>query len=203
MKDLKKNFDYVCRDGSKTDHWGDFANNRPFKLGKKLPRLMQKGGPKRVEGRLITDACNHLGSYGMGGPGFFGIELDKKGRYPKEWLVLTIWGADEWLRVNNKWLACSSELHHPSKCFFETPITHVSDKSVENLFIGRTVGKFIIGSKCFKMTFLSTDKSPYILEFPSDLSVLSPYGNGQPRQWGIGEKMEDGFIISHTMYINI
>lgn len=200
MKDPKKNLEFICSDGSKANHWEDFANNRPFKTGKTLPKLMDKGGPKRIEGRKIVSASPFMGSYGMGGPGFFGLELEKKGRYPKEWLVLTMWGADQWLRVNNKWLNCHPDFWNPGQCYFPTYEPDKCENRINELFKGRIINKFVIGPKWFKLAF---DKSPLVLELPSDLSVLPPHGNGQRRQWCIGEKMEDGFILSPTPYIDI
>lgn len=43
---------------------------------------------KSVVGRRIDGFCTHLGTYGMGGPGFFGLLLDSG-----EYLVYTAWHA--------------------------------------------------------------------------------------------------------------
>ena len=39
-----------------------------------------------VVGRTVEQICTHVGTYGMGGPGFFGLRLGS------EWLVIAIWG---------------------------------------------------------------------------------------------------------------
>lgn len=52
--------------------------------------------PGKVLGRVVREICTYIGTYGMGGPGFFGLRLDN------EWLVISIWGAAEWLLVDDR-----------------------------------------------------------------------------------------------------
>ena len=47
-----------------------------------------------VTDRRIDEVLTLVGTYGMGGAGFFGLRLDG------EWLVVAIWGASEWIRVD-------------------------------------------------------------------------------------------------------
>lgn len=49
-----------------------------------------------VVGRTVEQICTHVGTYGMGGPGFFGLRLGS------EWLVIAIWGADSWIEINGR-----------------------------------------------------------------------------------------------------
>lgn len=58
----------------------------------------------RVVGRRVLQWSSHRGTYGMGGPGFFGLELEAKDDHPQEWLVLTIWGAASWLLLDGRWI---------------------------------------------------------------------------------------------------
>jgi hypothetical protein len=58
-------------------------------------------------GRSILDVTYNATSYGMGGNGFFGLHLDKRGRRKDEWLLLTIFAADNWLSVDGRWLAAN------------------------------------------------------------------------------------------------
>lgn len=47
--------------------------------------------PAGVVGGRVDEFSPILGTYGMGGPGFFGLRLDG------EWLVVALWGAAEWM----------------------------------------------------------------------------------------------------------
>src|SRR5208337_1947994 len=56
---------------------------------------------EQVVGRTVDEICKHVGTYGMGGPGFFGLRLGS------EWLVNAIWGAGEWITAQGRCLADS------------------------------------------------------------------------------------------------
>ena len=47
-------------------------------------------------GRKVHEISRYVGTYGMGGPGFFGFRLDS------EWLVIAIWGAATWIQFNGR-----------------------------------------------------------------------------------------------------
>lgn len=49
-------------------------------------------------GAIVTRISDGLGSYGMGGCGFLGIQIRKGHR--KRWLVFLLWGAAGWLSIN-------------------------------------------------------------------------------------------------------
>ena len=46
---------------------------------------------EQVIGRTVDEICPHAGTYGTGGPGFFGLRLGS------EWLVIAVSGAGEWM----------------------------------------------------------------------------------------------------------
>jgi len=64
--------------------------------GHLVPFRPRKLNPADVLGRRIEEVSTCVGTYGMGGPGFFGLRLGR------EWLVISIWGAAEWIHVNGR-----------------------------------------------------------------------------------------------------
>jgi hypothetical protein len=52
--------------------------------------------PQMVVGRTVDEVCTCVGTYGMGGPGFFGLRLGD------EWLVVAIWGAASWIEADGR-----------------------------------------------------------------------------------------------------
>jgi hypothetical protein len=68
--------------------WGPFCELVEFKP----PPLTAD----MVVGRTVEEICTFVGSYGMGGPGFFGLRLGS------EWLVIAIWGAASWVHVDGR-----------------------------------------------------------------------------------------------------
>lgn len=64
------------------------------------PLTLAEYGVNRIVGRKTIDMSTCIGSYGMGGPGFFGLCLAKTESFPEEWLILTLWGATSWLQLD-------------------------------------------------------------------------------------------------------
>lgn len=54
--------------------------------------------PDDVVGRTVHGWTAHAGTYGMGGPGFVGLDLGGT------WLVVTLWGAGSWIRLDDRLL---------------------------------------------------------------------------------------------------
>ena len=66
--------------------------------GKKPLTLKEVGVDRLLNRRILKWAAK--GSYGTGGTGFLGIQLNKKSPYPKEWLVLALWGSHDWVLLD-------------------------------------------------------------------------------------------------------
>lgn len=65
----------------------------------RIPATLKEVGTARILNRRIIRR-EPKGSYGMGGTGFFGVQLEKNDRYPKEWLFLAYWGSYGWILLN-------------------------------------------------------------------------------------------------------
>lgn len=63
-----------------------------------------------VIGRKVVALSPYCGTYGMGGPGFFGLKFDND-----EWLILKLWGADGWLNVDRKPLIATKDMNGLNK----------------------------------------------------------------------------------------
>ncbi len=208
---MEKHFRFKCYEGLPTTEMFGINN------GKRLPLLSKMGGVKRIVDRKIIDVCGSLGNYGMGGPGFFGFKLEKKKRIPEEWFVITIWGADQWLLLDHKWLDCHHSFHDSEKCYFPESegFFHKKEQRLQETFVGFSIIEFKLYNRSFNMILenrnpMNNLKIPesvstgqvHILTFPADLKRLPPYGNGTKRKWH-GEKLDQGLLISFTDHINI
>jgi hypothetical protein len=64
--------------------------------------------PQDVIGLTVADLTTHAGTYGMGGPGFFGVRLEGftastgPDEPPPLWLILRLWGSDGWLSIDGR-----------------------------------------------------------------------------------------------------
>lgn len=173
----------------------------------KRPPYLRNTDLSRVIGRTIDNASPYLGSYGMGGPGFIGWHLKANKMWGQEWLVLTMWGAAEWLLVNGRVLDCYPFDGWPEKynTILHRKSTRFSDQAeiIKNLFCGRKIKKFELADRSFKMLLTKQGKCPMTVKLPTDLTKLAPHGSGEIRTWDTEEKMIDGFILSPTEYISI
>ena len=165
------------------------------------PMTLREATTARVIGRTIIEASPYCGSYGMGGPGFFGLQLKKTRKYPEESLQLTLWAASNWLLVNGRPLAASTDKHKPH-IIEKGTFSSIGEQFVK-LFVGYKITAFDLTKESFKMTLKRKGKKTLILELPANLSKVPPHGNNEPRTWRAADDMIDGFILSDDEYINI
>ena len=71
------------------------------------PVILKECDCRQLIGRRIWGYSTHLGDYGMGGPGFFGLLLDDK-----EYLTYAVYGAGHYVLVDGKVVECNYELYH-------------------------------------------------------------------------------------------
>ena len=76
-----------------------FAGNKRGLVpsGELIPLAPPPLDPRNVLGRTVREISAFVGTYGMGGPGFFGLRIDND-----EWLVISLWGAAEWILVDDR-----------------------------------------------------------------------------------------------------
>lgn len=160
---------------------------------KKPPNTIREIGFDWVLGRKIIEYSGHLGSYGMGGPGFAGFKLDKKGDRNAEWLVLTLWGSDNWMLFNGRWLSA-----HPNQYDIQKPLIGFGDQ-VWDEFTSQIVGsKFIDAdfSESYTKLTVQKDGTDSVLEIPENTKLLSKYGgNMKYREWK-DEDQREAWVIS-------
>lgn len=76
--------------------YGDFDKESQILLFNK-PESISEIDSTRLIGRKITAIKKNIGTYGMGGAGYFGLLLDDE-----EYLVYTIWSADRYVHFNDE-----------------------------------------------------------------------------------------------------
>ncbi|MDM1298327.1 hypothetical protein HXZ94_07405 [Empedobacter falsenii] len=76
--------------------YGEFNKETDILIFNK-PESISEVNPARLIGRKITTIKDHVGTYGMGGPGYFGILLDDD-----EYLVYAVWFADRYVNFSEE-----------------------------------------------------------------------------------------------------
>jgi hypothetical protein len=136
--------------------------------GPLIPFEPQQLGASSVLGREIMDWIPHAGTYGMGGPGFLGIHFDT------EWLIVAIWGAGNWFRLDGRLL---TDLGWEKNG--RTPPWDVRQGLNDGTpFKGRKFVEFNLNRQSIRAVM----DDGRVLELSSDSSQRAPFaGNGQPR----------------------
>lgn len=138
-----------------------------------------------------------LGTYGMGGPGFFGLELEAHKDRPIEWLVLCLWGAAEWLLLDNRWVDAPPDQSQPP----------LKEQETKNLLTDSFIGGVKITDAMIEIYFYEVkDVSGnryhnHILTIPEDKALLPPHYSGEPRFWHFEESMFDAWVLSDSQYL--
>jgi hypothetical protein len=160
------------------------------------PQTLREAGLERITGRIITAWSASLGSYGMGGPGFFGLRLAATGEYPDEWLVLRMWGAGCWLLLNGSWIEAHPNQYHVQEPLYSNFGPGEEWDHVTSKLVGATLQSAIVSDGA--LAFYLAGTGPLKLEIPQDTSLLSLYGGTmQPRVWNPTESRLDAWVISH------
>jgi hypothetical protein len=159
---------------------------------------LRRLGIGRILGREIIGWHHSLGSYGMGGPGFFGLHFAPTDSFPDEWLVLTLWAADNWLLFDGHWVAAHPNqyhVQHPLVSYFggDEEWDELSDKLIHATIIDAEIRQ--------NASRIDFEKGgvPHVLEIPEDTGLLPLHGGSlAPHQWKPDESQLDAWIISES-----
>lgn len=162
------------------------------------PRTLRQLGAERLLNRRIVEWSSSVGSYGMGGPGFFGLCLAAYGHYPAEWLALTLWGAGNWLLLDGQWVEA-----HPNQYYVQRPLysNFGGDEDWDDLS-GRLVGSTIAEAAIEQnrsFFLLHKRDANHKLEIPEDTTRLPRYGGTFSLHiWHPYESQLDAWVISES-----
>ncbi|KAB1153972.1 hypothetical protein F7018_15930 [Tenacibaculum aiptasiae] len=74
------------------------------------PKLFKQTEKESLIDLEIIDFSTHLGTYGMGGAGFFGLLLSND-----QYLTYAVWNAGEYVLINNRVVECNPDLYNKTK----------------------------------------------------------------------------------------
>ena len=159
------------------------------------PKSLRQVGVRRIMGRKVI-GWRQLGSYGMGGPGFFGLELAARGRYPREWLVLTLWGAGGWLLLDGRWLEAHPNQYHVQRPLFSNFGGAEDWDDLTRRLAGAKIIEASITRDSSAIVLLQGGER-HVLEVPEDTTRLSIWGGAlKPKVWNRAESHLDAWVVS-------
>ncbi len=122
-------------------------------------------------GRLVVDVTPYFGTYGMGGPGFFALGLGD------DWLVVSLWGAGDWLRLEERLLS------------------EIAPDELASLLVGSTITALNVDRVSMNLGF---DNGTTLI-IDDDSSTRAPWpGTGKPRAMAPDEDLRDGVFLCPT-----
>jgi len=154
--------------------------------------------PERVIGRKILEWSSSCGTYGQGGPGFFGLKLEAKNQIPEEWLILTLWSAGEWLELDGKWVEA-----HPNQYHIQEPLysnfAELKKDEVTPLLKDKILKKFEVNNKSAILEI--GDAVLKIQEDPNKRPLTG--GTYELTELDTDEDLRNAWIISPVPWVRI
>ncbi|MEP1698828.1 MAG: hypothetical protein ABJJ69_20050 [Paracoccaceae bacterium] len=156
--------------------------------GHLIPFVPNALSPEQVKGRQVDEVLPSVGTYGMGGAGYFGLRLGE------EWLVVAIWGAGEWIMAEGILILD----HHFDKYGRPRPwITQESDDLSPKL-VGSKITALELNQHSMRISF-SNGMSLDIDESGEDRPILE--GTKAPRAFMADDDLRKAVFLSPTAEI--
>jgi len=149
--------------------------------------------PNAIIGQTILELSPYVGTYGMGGPGFFGLRLEDG------WLVIAIWGASEWMTAMGRNIGDAfHDNYGRRKPWIADWRPEEEDDELSKNLLGRQITNFEISQKSlcimleseFDITIKEDGKTRPILE-----------GSKQPRSFQENDDLRKAVFLSPTTEI--
>ena len=156
--------------------------------GKLIPFEPDRLQASQVVGRRVDEIVPYIGTYGMGGPGFFGIRLEN------EWLTIAIWGAGEWITVDGLLIQDMRFRHYGRP----EPWINESGDRLSPALVGSTIIAIAVNPRALVISF-SNGLSMSIDEPPEYRPIFE--GTKQPRKFVDGDDLRNVVFLSPTAEI--
>lgn len=128
------------------------------------PTLLRNISVHKIIGLEVKGVSTNLGTYGMGGAGFFGILLSNA-----EYLTYTVWGAGSYVIINDRVVECSTDQYNKTRPWlsnygennsWDDLTTYISGSAIENISLTADTCSLRLnklGEK-IEVTFVKNDK---------------------------------------------
>lgn len=133
-------------------------------------------GSEYLLGCEIIDLCPFLGSYGMGGPGYFGFKIKAKDK--DIWLVVCIWNADGYMLLDDRVFCVNKQYKKEFKPWYST--LNDFNKSFKKELLEYKIKKLIVNDEKMMLFVEKEGRTRQVNVFKND-NRLSPMGSGIER----------------------
>ncbi len=150
-----------------------------------IPPLLDPDG---LVGRRIDDMSCNAGTYGMGGPGFFALDLGG------EWLVICLWGAASWMTCQDRLI---EDFHYDTA---DRPMPWIDPGTGDNLLRERLIGHAIESVQVERQSLRIALSGGYDLTIAADPATRPVFAcNKQPRAVAPDDDLRRAVFLSPTI----
>lgn len=150
-----------------------YAANFPETILLRKPETLKETSLESMTGSVVVDFSDCYGTYGMGGPGFFGLLLHEHRLYqPKRALVYAVPCAECYILMDNRVLYSPPEQTEALNPWCQNDYADFS-----RVLIGLTVKSIRLEDQRMEMVLSGKDRD-HVLEFVKNDSRLAPQNNG-------------------------
>jgi len=161
-----------------------------------VPLSIEAFGTEVLKNSRIVEVCACCGTYGMGGPGFFGLKLE--GEYGTRWLTYCIWSAGEHVLFDDSILEC-----HPKYAEKYAPLIVFDDylnslSKLKEMLSDMTIKEVALSKESIEIMLVdSHDKLHCIKSYKYSDKFPEQGGTGKKRNSFEDGKMSDYWLVTY------
>lgn len=152
------------------------------------PTLLKDIPTDQILGLEVIGVSTHLGTYGMGGAGFFGLLLSNS-----DFLTYAVWGAGNYVIINNRVVECNPKLYNKTRPWLSN---YGGNETWDDLT------SFISGSRIEKVSLI-TDSCNLTLKKSDEIIDVSFVKNDSRLPRKVGRKRnayKKGVIADYILF---
>lgn len=135
------------------------------------PNLLKNIPMEKLIGCEIREVSTHLGTYGMGGAGFFGLLLDNS-----EFLTYAVWGAGNYVIIDNRVVECNPALYEKTKPWLSNFGKDQTWNDLTNYISGSKIENITLTADTCKLILKKLDKEIEVIFVKNDIRLPRKVG---------------------------
>ncbi|MEK3761833.1 hypothetical protein [Paenibacillus sp. FSL R7-0337] len=159
------------------------------------PRTLTEIDTDSLLGSRAVRFSTHLGTYGMGGPGFFGLLLEKEGI--RQYLVYAVWASGQYILLDGRVIECHLNYNKSHRPWISSWAGEPEEEQWDEL-TAKVTGSVVSAVRLtgeelrLELTQEGTRSQLVFYKYHQD---LPPLGNGQPRKPAFEDGVTGDYIV--------
>ena len=154
------------------------------------PTLLKNTPHDKLIGLEIKEVSTYLGTYGMGGAGFFGLLLSNS-----EYLTYAVWRAGNYVIIDNRVVECSPEFYKKTKPWISNFGENQSWDDLTGYISGSKIESISISKDTCNLTLKKLDKKIEVIFVKNDSRL--PRKVGRKRNAFKKGEISDYLLFQH------